>query len=147
MEDITINIPEKLGKFDIVKEIGRGSMAVVYLGYDPFMNRNVAIKVALPKILKDKKMGSIFEKMFFKEAHITGMLNNRFLLPVYDAGICNDMMYIVMEYIKGGKTVKNPAAETAGRQTAKEDTLWQRPQGVLLNLKLTDFLRTSSTPR
>ena len=57
MSELTDIVPEKLGKFEIVRELGRGSMAVVYLGYDPFMDRNVAVKVALPKFLKDPETG------------------------------------------------------------------------------------------
>ena len=107
MDELTGIIPEKLGKFDIVRELGRGSMAVVYLGYDPFMDRNVAVKVAHPKYLRDPETGPQFKKMFFNEARIAGMLDNRFILPVYDAGIEGDILYIVMEYVRGETTLKN----------------------------------------
>jgi serine/threonine protein kinase len=109
MSDLTDIIPEKLGKFEIVRELGRGSMAVVYLGYDPFMDRNVAVKVALPKYLKDPETGPQFKKMFFNEARITGMLDNKFILPVYDAGIEGHLLYMVMEFISGGNTLKHYA--------------------------------------
>ena len=109
MSELTDIVPEKLGKFEIVRELGRGSMAVVYLGYDPFMDRNVAVKVALPKFLKDPETGPQFKKMFFNEARITGMLDNKFILPVYDAGIEGHLLYMVMEYISGGTTLKHYA--------------------------------------
>ncbi len=109
MTELTDMVPEKLGKFEIVRELGRGSMAVVYLGYDPFMDRNVAVKVALPKFLKDPETGPQFKKMFFNEARITGMLDNKFILPVYDAGIEGNLLYMVMEYISGGATLKHYA--------------------------------------
>tara|TARA_B110000116_G_C16539277_1_gene447895 strand:- start:429 stop:563 length:135 start_codon:yes stop_codon:yes gene_type:complete len=44
---MSTSIPEKLGKYDIQKQIGRGSMGLVYQGYDPFADRLVAVKVAL----------------------------------------------------------------------------------------------------
>ncbi len=109
MNELTDIVPKKLGKFEIVRELGRGSMAVVYLGYDPYMDRNVAVKVALPKFLKDPETGPQFKKMFFNEARITGMLDNKFILPVYDAGIEGNMLYMVMEYISGGATLKRYA--------------------------------------
>jgi serine/threonine protein kinase len=107
ISELTGMVPERLGKFDIVRELGRGSMAVVYMGYDPFMDRNVAVKVALPKYLRDPETGPQFKKMFFNEARIAGMLDNKFILPVYDAGIEGDLLYIVMEFVPGGKTLKD----------------------------------------
>lgn len=111
MEDISNLIPEKLGKYDIVRELGRGSMAVVYLGHDPFIDREVAVKVALPKYLQDPDMAGEFKDMFFNEARITGMLDNRFLLPVFDAGIEGDLLYIVMEHVEGARTLKEYCIE------------------------------------
>lgn len=106
MDSSLQEIPLRLGKFEISRELGRGSMAVVYLGHDPFMNRQVAIKVALPKYIRDKNTANVFRKMFFNEARIAGMLDNRFILPVYDAGIEKDFLFIVMEYIGNGSTLK-----------------------------------------
>ena len=45
--------PEKLGKYEVKSEIDRGSMGIVYLGHDPFVNRSVALKVALADSLTD----------------------------------------------------------------------------------------------
>lgn len=104
-EGLRHRAPPKLGKFEIIKELGRGSTAVVYLGYDPFMERNVAMKVALPKLARDDGSSEVFRKMFFNEAHVAGMLDHKFILPVYDAGAEGDFMYLVMEYVKGSKTL------------------------------------------
>jgi serine/threonine protein kinase len=100
-------MPERLGKYEISKELGAGSMATVYLGHDPYMNRDVAIKVALPDFLKDKSLRTRFKKMFFNEARIAGMLDNKFILSMYDAGVEADLLYLVMEYISGGRTLKD----------------------------------------
>jgi serine/threonine protein kinase len=62
----------KLGKYEVIKEIGRGGMGVVYCGYDPFVGRYVAIKVAHAESLKDEEWGGQYRKMFFNEAHTTG---------------------------------------------------------------------------
>ena len=94
-----------LGKYDIVREIGRGNMATVYLGKDPFADREVAIKVALPDILKDEELGAKFRKMFFNEAKVAGMLKHPNLVSIYDAGVADDLCYIAMEYVPGDRTL------------------------------------------
>ncbi|OGT34656.1 MAG: hypothetical protein A2W28_09805 [Gammaproteobacteria bacterium RBG_16_51_14] len=101
-----MTVPEKLGKYEIYKEIGRGSMGVVYEGYDPFTDRNVAIKVALSEALKDKETGHRYRKMFFNEAHTAGMLRHPNILEILDAGIDNNICYIVTELIEGAGTLK-----------------------------------------
>jgi serine/threonine protein kinase len=99
--------PKRLGKYEILKEVGQGNMATVYMGHDPYINRDVAVKVALPEIIKDKSLSAQFKRMFFNEARIAGMLDNKFILSVYDAGVEGDLLYLVMEYIKGGNTLKD----------------------------------------
>ena len=99
--------PKRLGKYEVIKEVGAGNMATVYMGHDPYINRDVAVKVALPEILKDKSFSAQFKRMFFNEARIAGMLDNKFILSVYDAGVEGDLLYLVMEYIGGGHTLKD----------------------------------------
>ncbi len=99
-------LPEKIGKYEIIEEIAKGSMGVVYLAHDPFINRDVAVKLALSESLKDKETGAHFRQLFFNEAHTAGMLNHPNILDMYDAGMDGDECYLVMEYIEGGKTLK-----------------------------------------
>jgi serine/threonine protein kinase len=94
-----------LGKYDVVREIGRGSMGVVYLGHDPFTGRDVAIKVALPESLHDKRGGGRYRKLFFNEAKVAGKLRHPNIVGVYDAGVEEEICYIVMELISGGRTL------------------------------------------
>ena len=100
------SVPEKLGKYEVTKQIGRGNMGVVYLGHDPFADRPVAVKVAVSDKLKNKAVRARFRKMFLNEAHITGLLKNPNIVAVYDAGVEGDICYLVMEYIPGGITLK-----------------------------------------
>ncbi|MEJ2761732.1 MAG: serine/threonine protein kinase, partial [Gammaproteobacteria bacterium] len=65
-------IPEKIGKYEILKQIGRGSMGIVYEGHDPYSDERVAIKVARADSLKDSESGHRYRKMFFNEAHTAG---------------------------------------------------------------------------
>lgn len=96
---------QTLGKYDVLKEIGRGSMGTVYLGFDPFASRKVAIKVANPDALADERSGTRFRKLFFNEAKVAGMLKHPNIVAVYDAGIEDDLGYIVMEYVPDGGTL------------------------------------------
>ena len=99
-------IPQKLGKYEVADEIARGSMGIVYLGYDPYVDRTVAIKVALAESLNDPATGQRYRKMFFNEAHTAGKLTHPNIINIYDAGVDQEICYIIMEYIKGGETLK-----------------------------------------
>lgn len=100
-------IPEKLGKYEVRGQISRGSMGIVYLGYDPYIDRQVAIKVALSESLDDPESGERYRKLFFNEAHTAGMLTHPNIISIHDAGADNEHCYIVMEYIEGGQTLKD----------------------------------------
>ncbi len=85
----------KLGKYDLIEEIGRGAYGVVHRGRDPFVQRDVAIKIAL---------GAAAEKpddTFFAEARAAGKLNHPYIVSLYDAAKEGGQRYIVMEYIQG----------------------------------------------
>ena len=101
-----MSFPDKLGKYDVLGEIDRGSMGTVYLGHDPYIDRGVAIKVAHDEALKNEESGERFKKMFFNEAHTAGCLNHPNIISIYDAGAEDDVCYIVMELVKGGGTLK-----------------------------------------
>lgn len=101
-----MSFPEKLGKYDVLGEIDRGSMGTVYLGHDPYIDRGVAIKVAHAEDLKNVESGDRYKKMFFNEAHTAGSLNHPNIVGIYDAGAEDDICYIVMELVKGGGTLK-----------------------------------------
>ncbi len=103
---MTNTTPEKLGKYEVRDEIDRGSMGVVYLGHDPYINRPVALKVAFLDSLHDPESGERYRKMFFNEAHTAGLLTHPNVINIYDAGVDDDNCYIVMEYIEGGNTLK-----------------------------------------
>lgn len=96
----------KLGKYEVIREIGRGSMGVVYSAFDPYIDRAVAVKVAMADALKDRDSGERFRKMFFNEAHTAGMLRHPNILDIFDAGVDDDKCYIVMELIEDGDTLR-----------------------------------------
>ena len=94
-----------LGRYEALKEIGRGGMGTVYLGHDPFSDREVAIKVAHPAAMLDEDSGHRYRKLFFNEAKITGMLRHPNIVEVYNAGFDDEAWYMVMEYVSGGETL------------------------------------------
>jgi eukaryotic-like serine/threonine-protein kinase len=96
--------PEKVGKYVIVKEVGRGSTGVVYLSHDPYYRRDVAIKVYNLE-LHDEDRARVTRKMFLSEAHMVGMLQHPNILPIYDAGEENGHYYIVTEHVHGARTL------------------------------------------
>ena len=100
------NRPTKIGKYNIMSELGRGATAVVYLGEDQFNDRKVAIKLVTP----DEGMGAEearrFEKLFLNEAAMVGKMSHPNIVGVYDAVIEGENRYIVMEYVGGGSLKK-----------------------------------------
>ena len=95
--------PQKVGKYELRGEIGRGSCGVVYKGFDPFVQRDVAVKVARHDPSKIASSTSTEESRhsFFVEARAAGMLQHPHIVGLYDAGAEVDLSYIVMEYIDG----------------------------------------------
>ena len=101
-----INRPTKIGKYDIISELGRGATAVVYLGEDQFNERKVAIKVALGIEGMGEDEARRFEKLFLNEAAMVGKLSHPNIVAVFDAVVEGEMRYIVMEYVGGGSLKK-----------------------------------------
>ena len=93
---------EKRGKYELLREIGRGATATVYLGSDPFTRREVAIKVAFPGILKDPQRGRLYTHLFLNEAALIGKLSHPHIVQTYDAVVDDHLCYLVMEYVAGG---------------------------------------------
>ena len=94
----------KIGKYDVIKEVGKGSTGTVYLSHDPFYGRDVAIKVYHMETTREEDR-DVVRKMFFNEANMVGMLQHPNILPIYDAGEENDRYYVVMEHVHGARTL------------------------------------------
>ena len=93
---------KKIGKYDLIREIGHGATATVYLGNDPFAQRDVAIKVASPDILRNPEKGKLYTHLFLNEASLVGKLSHPHIVQIYDAVVAESLCYIVMEYVQGG---------------------------------------------
>lgn len=92
----------KIGKYDLVRVLGKGATATVYLGNDPFARRDVAIKIAFPEILKHPDRGKLYTHLFLNEASLVGKLVHPHIVQIYDAVVAEKLCYIVMEYVQGG---------------------------------------------
>src|SRR4051812_18785736 len=97
---------ESIGKYKILRELGRGATAKVYLAEDSFAQRKVAIKVAYPEALKHTEDGALYKSMFLNEASLAGKLNHPHIVQIYDAVVEDQYSYIVMEYVAGGTLEK-----------------------------------------
>ncbi len=91
----------KIGKYELIKELGRGATSVVYKAYDPFQDREVALKAVFPEVLGDQENGRRYRKLFVTEASLAGKLSHPHIVAIYDAVAEEDASYIVMEYVDG----------------------------------------------
>ena len=84
-------------RYQIIKSIGEGGMANVYLAYDTILDRDVAVKVLRGDLSNDEK----FVRRFQREALNASSLSHPNIVEVYDVGDDNGQYFIVMEYIDG----------------------------------------------
>ena len=99
-EDGSVEKP-MLGRYQVEKELGQGAMGIVYLGKDPKINRDVAIKtMALSQEFEGDELDEVKER-FFREAESAGRLNHANIVGIYDAGEEHDLAFIAMELLKG----------------------------------------------
>jgi len=92
---------QRLGRYQLEREIGRGAMGIVYLGRDTAINRLVAIKaIPLASEFSDTELAEARTR-FFREAETAGRLNHPNIVTIYDVGEERGLAYIAMEYLKG----------------------------------------------
>jgi TonB family protein len=100
---------QKIGKYEIVEEVGRGAMGIVYKARDPFIGRLVALKTVTPGLLSDPDL----LKRFYREAQSAGKLQHANIVVIHDLGESNGLPYIAMELVEGESLQK-----IIGRRTA-----------------------------
>ncbi len=96
-------IPKRIGKYQVSRVLGRGSMGVVYLALDPLIDREVAIKtIVLPPGLDDDKIKE-FRARFLREARAAGRLSHPAIVTIYEAddGAGGGPPFIAMEFVEG----------------------------------------------
>ncbi|HKC25999.1 MAG TPA: serine/threonine-protein kinase, partial [Thermoanaerobaculia bacterium] len=92
----------RIGRYEILRPLGRGAMGLVYLARDPQIEREVALKT-----VRFDGPGSTFnvdesKARFLKEARISGRLQHPHIVTVFDVGEDQGTLYLAMEYVAGG---------------------------------------------
>jgi serine/threonine-protein kinase len=99
VSESSINKPV-LGRYEIERELGRGAMGIVYLGRDPKIARQVAIKTLSYNNIAGKELDE-FKERFFREAEAAGRLSHPNIVTIYDVGEEHDLAFIAMDYVEG----------------------------------------------
>jgi len=112
----TVDIPARLGEYEIKGLLGRGGMGTVYLGWQAELEREVALKVLLPHYTADPTM----RKRFRAEARATAALHHRHIVPIYDYGESQGRLYFAMERVDGMSLDKYIAAARRKQQPSMD---------------------------
>jgi len=110
---------EKIGKYEIRQELGRGAMGIVYEGYDTVIGRRVAVKTLRTEMFEPRQLPQVLER-FKREAQLAGRLSHPHIVTIHDYGEREGTPYIVMEYITGRELGGDLAR---GVRYALDDTL------------------------
>lgn len=110
VEAVGADIPDHLGRYELVAEIGRGGMSVVYLARDPELDREVALKVLRAPASADDPLRTRFRR----EAEITAALEHPNIVPIHEIGEDRGYLYLVMKCLTG------PSLAAAGRLAPRE---------------------------
>ncbi len=92
----------RIGKYEIRRQIGEGATSCVYLAYDPFTRREVAVKQLHPQMLRDPIRGALYRHLLMNEASLAGKLQHPHIAQIFDASVGDDEAFVVMEYVPGG---------------------------------------------
>ena len=95
-----MDTPKKIGRYEILEELGHGAMGTVYRAKDPAMDRVVALKTIISMVLASEQ-GSEFRERFYREARAAGGLAHPGIVPVFDVGEHEGLPFLVMEFING----------------------------------------------
>jgi len=94
--------PEQIGKYQIRRLLGTGATSSVYLAWDPFNQREVALKQIDPTYFKPPHRGRLFRQLLINEASLAGKLKHPHIVRIFDAVVDADEAYVAMEYVPGG---------------------------------------------
>src|SRR6202166_25554 len=95
-----MDTPKKIGRYEILEELGHGAMGTVYRAKDPAMDRVVALKTIISLMLASEQAGD-FRERFYREARAAGALTHPGIVPVFDVGEHEGLPFLVMEFISG----------------------------------------------
>ena len=110
-ETVVKKLP-KLGRYEILEQIGRGAMGIVYKGKDPILNRLTAIKTIRFSDEFDDDKVDIIKSHFYREAEVVAKLSHPNIVTIYDVGEDLDLSFLAMEYLQGESLEKYTTKET-----------------------------------
>jgi len=116
----------KIGKYEILGELGRGAMGVVWRARDPFIGRQVALKTITPGLLDNPDL----LKRFYREAQSAGSLQHPNIVIIYDLGEADGLPYIAMEFLEGESLEKTIATQPAMPLAQKLNIIIQLCRGL-----------------
>lgn len=90
--------PQNIGRYEVEQELTQGGMGVIFLAKDPYIQRQVVVKVLMYSRMQD----DVYKEFFQREAELIAALEHPSIVPVYDFGWHGQQPYIVMRYMKGG---------------------------------------------
>jgi len=99
-------VPATLGKYRVTAVLGEGAMGVVYKGFDPGIQRQVALKTIRKQLVDSADTGVSMAARFRNEAQAAGRLQHPGIVAVYDYGEDGDVAYIAMEYVEGSSLAR-----------------------------------------
>ncbi|MDC3237458.1 serine/threonine protein kinase [bacterium] len=91
----------KLGRYEVLEQIGRGAMGIVYKGKDPILNRLTAIKTIRFSDEFDEDKVDVIKTHFYREAEVVAKLSHPNIVTIYDVGEDLDLSFLAMEYLQG----------------------------------------------
>lgn len=91
----------KLGRYEVLEQIGRGAMGIVYKGKDPILNRLTAIKTIRFSDEFDEDNVDVIKTHFYREAEVVAKLSHPNIVTIYDVGEDLDLSFLAMEYLQG----------------------------------------------
>jgi len=92
--------PGRIGKYTILETLGKGAMGIVYKGFDPGVERHVALKIIRKELLGHERAGEIVQR-FRNEAQAGGRLQHPGIVSVYEYGEDEKTAFIAMEFVEG----------------------------------------------
>ena len=104
-------IPSFIGKYNVVREIGRGASSTVYLAEDPFKGRKVAVKRIHAHLLTDEHKAIKYKRALRNEALLAGQLKHPHIVAVYDADGEANPPYLVLEHVEGAPMSRFTSAD------------------------------------
>jgi serine/threonine protein kinase len=100
-------IGSEIAGYRIERLLGRGGMSVVYLAHDPRLDRRVALKLLAPELAEDER----FRERFLRESQFAASLDHPNVIPIFEAGEADGVLFIAMRYVEGTDLKRLLAAE------------------------------------